>query len=98
MHEQASWMSLGMMVTLGVDGGELWCCPRREGRRGEPQLVSYGGKNSGALETEIGLEVLSNLTVRTLEGQLADVETQWTSGSCGGSPRNHSSGPVPGAS
>ena len=32
------------------------------------------GANGGALEAEIGLEVLSDLTDKTLEGQLADEE------------------------
>ena len=57
--------------TLGVDGSQV-------GIFEEGDQVSLGGllkgTNGGGLETEIGLEILSNLTNKTLEGQLADQE------------------------
>jgi histone H3 len=57
--------------TLGVDGSEV-------GVLEEADEVSLGGllegKNGGALEAEIGLEVLGNLTNKALERQLADEE------------------------
>ena len=55
--------------TLGVDGSEV-------GVLEEADEVSLGGllegKDGRALEAEIGLEVLGNLTDKALEGQLAD--------------------------
>ena len=57
--------------TLGVDGSEV-------GVLEEADEVSLGGllegKDGRALEAEIGLEVLGNLTDKALEGQLADEE------------------------
>ena len=57
--------------TLGVDGTQV-------GVLEQSNKVSFGSflerQNSGGLETEIGLEVLSNLTNKTLEGGLADKE------------------------
>ena len=57
--------------TLGVDGTQV-------GVLEQSNKVSFGSflerQNSGGLETEIGLEVLSNLTNKTLEGSLADKE------------------------
>ena len=55
--------------TLGVDGSQI-------GVFEETDKVSLSslleGKHSSALETEIGLEILGNLTDQTLEGELAD--------------------------
>jgi hypothetical protein len=57
--------------TLGVDGAQV-------GVLKQADEVSLGGflesQDSGALETEIGLEVLSNLTDQALEWELADQE------------------------
>ena len=53
--------------TLGVDGAEV-------GVLEEADEVGLGGllegEHGGALEAEVGLEVLSNLPDETLEGQL----------------------------
>ncbi|CAN9205967.1 unnamed protein product [Alternaria alternata] len=49
--------------TLGVDGAEVGVLEERD-------EVGLGG----GLETEIGLEVLGNLTDKTLKGQFADEE------------------------
>ena len=55
--------------TLGVDGSQV-------GVLEQTNQVCLSGllqsQNGGALEAEVGLEVLSNLTHQTLEGQLAD--------------------------
>ena len=55
--------------TLGVDGSQV-------GVFKEPDQVSFRrflqGTDGAALETQVGLEVLGNLTHKTLEGQLAD--------------------------
>jgi histone H3 len=57
--------------TLGVDGAQV-------GVLKETNQVSLRGllesHDSGRLETEVSLEVLSNFTDKTLEGQLADEE------------------------
>ena len=57
--------------TLGVDGSEV-------GVLEEADEVSLGGllegKDGRALEAEIGLEVLGDLTNKALEGELADEE------------------------
>ena len=57
--------------TLGVDGSQV-------GIFKETDEVSFRGflesTNSRRLETEISLEVLSNFSNETLEGQLADQE------------------------
>ena len=57
--------------TLGVDGAQV-------GVFEKSNKVSFGGflesKDSGALESEVGLEVLSDFTDQTLERQLADQE------------------------
>ena len=57
--------------TLGMDGAQV-------GVLKETNEVSLGGflkgKNGGALEAEVGLEVLGDLTDETLEGELADQE------------------------
>ena len=56
---------------LGVDGAEV-------GVLEEANEVSLGGflegEHGGALEAEVGLEVLGDLTDQALEGQLADEE------------------------
>jgi histone H3 len=57
--------------TLGVDGAQV-------GVLKETNQVSLRGllesHDSGRLEAEVSLEVLSNFTDKTLEGQLADEE------------------------
>jgi hypothetical protein len=57
--------------TLGVDGAEV-------GVLEEGDEVGLDGllerTDGGALEAEVGLEVLRNLTDQTLEGELADEE------------------------
>ena len=57
--------------TFGVNGTQV-------GVLEQSNKVSFGSflerQNSGRLETEIGLEVLSNLTNKTLERGLADKE------------------------
>ncbi len=55
--------------TLGVDGAQVGVFKETD----QVSLASLlQGHNSGALETEIGLEVLGDLTDQTLEGQFAD--------------------------
>jgi histone H3 len=57
--------------TLGVDGSKVGVLEERD-------EVSLGrlleGEDGRRLEAEVGLEVLSNLTNKTLEGELADEE------------------------
>ena len=57
--------------TLGVDGAQV-------GVLEEGDEVSLNGllksTNGGRLEAEVGLEVLSDLTDETLEGELSDEE------------------------
>jgi hypothetical protein len=55
--------------TLGVDGTQVGVLEKSY-KVGLSSLLK--GKNSRSLETKIGLEVLSNLTNKTLERQLAD--------------------------
>lgn len=55
--------------TLGVDGAEVGVLEEANQVRLAGLLQSH---NSGSLEAEIGLEVLSDLTHQALEGQLAD--------------------------
>ena len=57
--------------TLGVDGAEVGVLEQRD-EVGLNGLLE--GADGGALEAQVGLEVLSNLTDKTLEGQLADEE------------------------
>ena len=55
--------------TLGVDGSQVGILEETD----EVSLSSLlEGEHSGGLETEIGLEILSNLTNKALEGELAD--------------------------
>ena len=57
--------------TLGVDGAQVGVLEKTD----EVGLASLlKGHDGGALEAEISLEVLSDLTDKTLEGQLADEE------------------------
>ena len=57
--------------TLGVDGAQVGVLEKTD----EVSLASLlEGHDSGALETEVSLEVLGNLTDQALEGQLADEE------------------------
>ena len=55
--------------TLGVDGAEVGVLEEGDEVGLDGLLKSTDG---GGLEAEIGLEVLGNLTNKTLEGQLAD--------------------------
>jgi hypothetical protein len=57
--------------TLGVDGAEVGVLEEGDEVRLNGLLESADGR---ALEAEVGLEVLSDLTDKTLEGQLADEE------------------------
>ena len=57
--------------TLGVDGAEVGVLEEGDEVGLDGLLKSTDG---GGLEAEIGLEVLGNLTDKTLEGQLADEE------------------------
>lgn len=55
--------------TLGVDGAQVGVLEETD----EVRLAGLlEGHHGGALEAEVGLEVLSDLTDQTLEGQLAD--------------------------
>ena len=57
--------------TLGVDGTQVGILKETD----QVSLTSLlKGHDGGALEAEISLEVLGNLTDQTLEGQLADQE------------------------
>ena len=57
-------------------GNTNWCL--QTDPRGTISHISFAGFLKGhhgrALETQIGLEILSDLTDKTLEGQLADQE------------------------
>jgi histone H3 len=55
--------------TLGVDGAQVGVLEQRDEVSLNGLLESTDG---GGLETEIGLEVLGDLTDQTLEGELAD--------------------------
>ena len=57
--------------TLGVDGSQVSVLEQTN-QVGLSSLLE--SQDSRALETEIGLEVLGNLTDKALEGQLADEE------------------------
>jgi len=57
--------------TLGVDGAQVGVLEEGDEVSLDGLLESTNGR---ALEAEIGLEVLSNLTDETLEGELADEE------------------------
>ena len=57
--------------TLGVDGAEVGVLEERD----EVGLDGFlQGTDGGALEAEVTLEVLGNLTDQALEGELADQE------------------------
>ena len=57
--------------TLGMDGAQVGVLEKTN-KVGLASLLK--GHDGGALEAEIGLEVLGDLTDKTLEGQLADQE------------------------
>ena len=57
--------------TLGVDGAQVGVLEKTN-KVGLASLLE--GHDGGALEAEISLEVLGDLTDKTLEGQLADQE------------------------
>lgn len=57
--------------TLGMDGAKVGVFEKRD----EVGLNGFlEGTDSGRLESQIGLEVLSNLTDQALEGEFADQE------------------------
>ena len=66
----------GKLNILGHDGNTLGVNGTQVSVLKESNKVGLSGflegKNSGSLETEIGLEVLGNLTDKTLERKLAD--------------------------
>ena len=89
--------SAGKLDVLGHDGDALGMDGAEVGILEKADEVSLGrllkGHDGGALEAEIGLEVLGNLADKTLEGELADeklsrllVTPDLT--------KSHSSGPV----
>jgi hypothetical protein len=57
--------------TFGVDGSQVSILEQRDEVGLSGLLKSHDG---GGLEAQIGLEILSNLTNKTLEGQLANQE------------------------
>lgn len=57
--------------TLGMDGAEIGVFKERDEVSLDGFLKSADG---GGLETQVGLEVLGDLTDETLEGQFADEE------------------------
>ena len=67
---RASWMSLGMMVTRLA-----WMAQRLVSSK-RPTEVRLGGllerEHGGALEAQVGLEVLGDLADEALERELAD--------------------------
>ena len=68
----------GKLNVLGHDGDTLGVNGAKVGVLEQTNKVSLRGllegSNGGSLETEIGLEVLGDLTNEALEGQLADEE------------------------
>ena len=66
----------GQLNILGHDGDPLGMDGAEVGVLKETHKISLTGllecHNSGALEAQISLEILSNLTNQSLEGQLAD--------------------------
>ena len=70
--------SAGQLDVLGHDGDALGVDGAQVGVLEETDEVSLRrlleGHDGGALEAEIGLEILSDLTDETLEGELADEE------------------------
>ena len=76
--------------TLGMDGAQVGVLEKTN-KVGLASLLK--GHDGGALEAEIGLEVLGDLTDKTLEGQLADEELSGLLVSPD-LTESHSSGPV----
>ena len=68
--------SAGQLNVLGHDGDALGVDGAQVGVFEETNKVSLAsllkGHHSGALEAQIGLEILSDFSHKTLEGQLAD--------------------------
>ena len=68
--------SAGQLNVLGHDGDALGMDGAQVGVFKQTNKVSLAsflkGHNSGALETQIGLEILSDFSHKTLEGQFAD--------------------------
>ena len=68
--------SAGQLNVLGHDGDALGVDGAQVGVLKQTNKVSLASflksHHSGALETEIGLEILSDFSHKTLEGQLAD--------------------------
>ena len=65
----ASWRSLDMMVTLGMNGTQVCVLEQRH----EVGLCCFlKGKHSLALESDLLFEFSGNLSHQPLEGQLSD--------------------------
>ena len=66
----------GQLDVLGHDGHSLGVDGAKVGVLEQADQVGLGSllqrQHSGALEAQVGLEVLGDLTDQTLEGQLAD--------------------------
>ena len=84
-HPRSSWRlaaltadAAGELDVLGHDGSPLGVDGAQVGVLEQTNKVSLGGllqrQDGGSLESEIGLEVLGDLTDKALEGQLADKE------------------------
>ena len=87
--------SAGKLDVLGHDGDTLGVDGAKVGVLEEADEVGFAGflegHDGGALESQLGLEVLSDLADEALEGQLADqklgallVTTDLTEGDCAG--------------
>ena len=89
--------SAGQLDVLGHDGDTLGVDGAKVGVLEETNEVSLRsllkGHDGRALEAEVGLEVLGNLTDETLEGELADEELSGFLVSPD-LTKSHSSGPV----
>ena len=81
---------------LGEDGHPLGVDSRKVGILEKTNKVSFGslleGKNCTALESQVGLEVLSDLTNESLEGKISDeqfsavlIATDFPESHCSGS-------------
>lgn len=71
VEARVPWVRLTDGDTLGVDGAKVGVLEKRDEVGLDGLLESADG---GGLEAEIRLEVLGDLTDKTLEGQLADEE------------------------
>ena len=88
----------GELDVLGHDGDALGVDGAQVGVLKEPDEVGLGGllesHDGGALEPEVGFEILGDLPHKPLEGQLTDEELGRLLVSSN-LPERHSSGPVP---